>query len=155
MLKLAQVIHITGQGEWDSVKAMTANLTKLQARRYRPFPYLHEQMGAALVAADLTVMRAGASVLGELPLFGLPAVLVPYPHAGRYKKVNAEYLAAHKAAIVVRDENLRTELLPTIQKLLRSAARRKSMQAGMRSLAKPDAAERLAGLLLDLGGRRP
>jgi UDP-N-acetylglucosamine:LPS N-acetylglucosamine transferase len=47
------------------------------------------------------------------------------------------------------------EFLPTVQKLLRSSARRRSMQAAMRSLAKPDAAQALASQLLELGGKRP
>jgi UDP-N-acetylglucosamine--N-acetylmuramyl-(pentapeptide) pyrophosphoryl-undecaprenol N-acetylglucosamine transferase len=155
MLKLAQVVHVTGQGEWDAVTEATSGLTKVQRRRYRAFPYLHEQMGAALAAADLAVMRAGASTLGELPLFGLPAILVPYPHAWRYQRVNAEYLAAHRAAVVIKDEELGSELLPAVQKLLRSSSRWRSMQAGMRSLAKPDAAQALASQLLELGGKRP
>ncbi|MFH1184637.1 MAG: undecaprenyldiphospho-muramoylpentapeptide beta-N-acetylglucosaminyltransferase [Chloroflexota bacterium] len=155
LLELAQVVHVTGQGEWSAVVSMTSGLNKLQMRRYRPFPYLHEQMGAALAAADIAVMRAGASVLGELPLFGLPAILVPYPHAWRYQRVNAEYLAARKAAIMVSDEDLRQQLLPTVQKLLRSPRRRKSMRTAMTSLAKPDAAQALAGQLLELGGQRP
>jgi UDP-N-acetylglucosamine--N-acetylmuramyl-(pentapeptide) pyrophosphoryl-undecaprenol N-acetylglucosamine transferase len=155
LLKLTQVVHITGQGEWDAVFAATRGLTKPQARRYRAFPYLHGQMGAALAAADIAVMRAGASTLGELPLAGLPAILVPYPHAWRYQRVNAEYLAAHKAALVLKDEDLASELLPTVQKLLRSSGRRRSMQAAMRSLAKPDAAQALATQLLELGGKRP
>ena len=155
LLKLAQVVHVTGQGEWNTVVSMTSGLTRLERQRYRPFPYLHEQMGAALAAADIAVMRAGASVLGELPLFGLPAILVPYPHAWRYQRVNAQYLAAHKAAIVVSDEDLRQQLLPTVQKLLRGPRRRKSMQTAMKSLAKPDAAHALARQLLELGGQRP
>ncbi|HEY5984730.1 MAG TPA: undecaprenyldiphospho-muramoylpentapeptide beta-N-acetylglucosaminyltransferase [Anaerolineales bacterium] len=155
LLKLAQVVHITGQGEWETVRRMTGGLTKSQKLRYRPFPYLHEQMGAALAAADLAVMRAGASTLGELPFFGLPAVLVPYPHAWRYQRVNAEYVASHKAAVVVRDENLREELLPAVEGLLGGTTRRKSMQKAMRSLAKPDAARQLANQLLELGGQRP
>lgn len=155
ILKLAQVVHITGQGEWEAVSEATAGLTKVQRRRYRPFPYLHEQMGAALAAADIAVMRAGASTLGELPLAGLPAILVPYPHAWRYQRVNAEYLAAHRAALVIRDQDLGSRLLPTVQKLLRSTPQRRSMRDAMRSLAKPDAAQALAGQLLELGGKRP
>ena len=155
VLKIAQVVHITGQGEWDAVRAATADLTKLQMKRYRPFPYLHKTMGAALAAADLAVMRAGASSLGELPHFGLPAILVPYPHAWRYQRVNAQHLAANKAAMIVPDEELRVQLLPAIRKLLGSRTRLKSMQAAMRSMAEPDAALALAGQLLELGGQRP
>jgi UDP-N-acetylglucosamine--N-acetylmuramyl-(pentapeptide) pyrophosphoryl-undecaprenol N-acetylglucosamine transferase len=155
LLKIAQVVHLTGQGEWESVLSASSGLTKAEQRRYKPFPYLHENMGAALAAADIAVMRAGASTLGELPHFGLPAVLVPYPHAWRYQRVNAEYLSAHKAAVVIRDEDLRTQLLPTVQKLLRSASRHAAMHKAMRSLAKPDAARALAGQLLELGGQRP
>ena len=76
--------------------------------------YLHE-MGAALAAADLVVSRAGASSLGEFPLFALPAVLVPYPHAWRYQKVNADYLSRRGAAIILEDHRLNEDLIGDIE----------------------------------------
>ena len=59
-----------------------------------------------MAAADLVVSRAGASILGEYPLFGLPSILIPYPYAWRYQKVNADYLVTRGAAIRLDDETL-------------------------------------------------
>jgi UDP-N-acetylglucosamine--N-acetylmuramyl-(pentapeptide) pyrophosphoryl-undecaprenol N-acetylglucosamine transferase len=155
LLKLAQVVHVTGRGEWESVAAANRQLSKLQMRRYRPFAYLHEEMGAALAAADVAVMRAGASTLGELPFFALPAVLVPYPHAWRYQHVNAEHLKAQNAAMLLRDEDLGEALLPTVAGLLKNKRQRESMGKSLKAMARPEAAQALAGQLLELGGLRP
>jgi UDP-N-acetylglucosamine--N-acetylmuramyl-(pentapeptide) pyrophosphoryl-undecaprenol N-acetylglucosamine transferase len=107
-------------------------------------------MGAALASANLVVSRAGASSLGELPQYGLPAILVPYPYAWRYQHVNADYLVQHGAAVVIRDEQLSTALLPGIQSLFDEPTRLESMSRAMRALAHPQAAEELAGLLKQL-----
>ena len=85
LLKITQVIHISGQLDWPEVETSAQNLAPELASNYHPMPYLHE-MGAALASADLVISRAGASSLGEYPLFGLPAVLVPYPYACATKK---------------------------------------------------------------------
>jgi UDP-N-acetylglucosamine--N-acetylmuramyl-(pentapeptide) pyrophosphoryl-undecaprenol N-acetylglucosamine transferase len=155
VLDVTQVVHITGQRDWEEVAAATANLTAIQKMRYRPYAYLHEQMGAALAAADVAVARAGASALGEFPLFGVAAVLVPYPHAWRYQRVNAAYLAEHHAAIVIEDKALQDELPRLVQELLQDSGKREAMQSAMRSLAQPQAADALAEQLLELGGHRP
>jgi UDP-N-acetylglucosamine--N-acetylmuramyl-(pentapeptide) pyrophosphoryl-undecaprenol N-acetylglucosamine transferase len=82
------------------------------------YPYLHDEMTHALAAADLVVARAGASVLGEFPALGLPAILAPYPHAGQHQHVNAAYLADRDAAVIVEDDALVAELSPTVLGLL-------------------------------------
>jgi UDP-N-acetylglucosamine--N-acetylmuramyl-(pentapeptide) pyrophosphoryl-undecaprenol N-acetylglucosamine transferase len=147
-----QVIHVTGALDWDEVQRAAATLSGEQRRVYRPGPYLHEQMGAAFRAADLVVARAGASMMGEAPAFGLPSALVPYPHAWRYQKVNADFLADRGAAVRLDDESLPEKLLPLVQELLRDGQRLEAMAAAARALDRPQAAEAIASLLLDLGG---
>ena len=150
LLGLAQVIHITGQLDWNAVENAQAALPGELKARYHAFPYLHEDMGAALACASLCVSRSGASSLGELPLFGLPAILVPYPYAWRYQKVNADYLVRQGAAILLEDAALNDRLVSTVQALFDQPARLQSMASAMRAQARPQAAAQIAGLLKEL-----
>ncbi len=144
LLAEAQVVHITGELDWPEVAGVQARLPAPLAPAYHPYAYLHEEMGAALAAADLVVSRAGASVLGEYPLFGLPAILVPYPHAWRYQKTNADYLAGWGAALVVEDASLAAEIAPTVLALLNDHPRLAKMAEAARQLARPKAAAAIA-----------
>ena len=110
-------------------------------------------VGAALAAADLAVSRAGASCLGELPYFGLPAILVPYPHAWRYQRLNAEYLVQRHAAVLLPDRDLASQLLVLVRDLIHDAPRREAMGQALRKLSHPRAAQELAGLLREMLGR--
>jgi UDP-N-acetylglucosamine--N-acetylmuramyl-(pentapeptide) pyrophosphoryl-undecaprenol N-acetylglucosamine transferase len=152
LLNFCQVVHITGTLDWEEVESFRASLVHDHKGRYHAFPYMHEEMGAALAAADLVVSRAGASTLGEYPLFGLPAILVPYPHAWRYQKVNAAHLASRGAAIILEDYEILEKLLPTAKNLLHDQARLLAMRKAMAALATPLAADRIAELALELGG---
>lgn len=154
LLKVAQVLHLTGNLDWPEIQAFQANLTPELAERYHAYPYLHE-MGAALASADIVVSRAGASTLGEYPLFGLPAVLVPYPYAWRYQKVNAAYLVDKGAARMVQDADLATQLVPVLSELLADTETLNAMRAAMKSLARPQASQRLAALVRELAGADP
>lgn len=153
LLKTMQVIHISGRLDWETVQVKSRTLSPEQALRYHAFPYLHEEMGAALAAADLAVSRAGASCLGEYPYFGLPAILVPYPYAWRYQRLNAEYLVQRQAAVLLADEDLMTRLLPLVLDLINDHPRREAMQRSLRNLSHPQAAQELAGLLWEMAGR--
>jgi UDP-N-acetylglucosamine:LPS N-acetylglucosamine transferase len=133
------------------VQQARAQLPADSAARYHVWPYLHE-MGAALAASDLVVSRAGASTLGEYPLFGLPAILVPYPHAWRYQKVNADYLSRRGAAVILENERLNEELLPMLSVLMDNPNKLKAMRAAMFQLSHPRAAEKIASALMELTG---
>lgn len=153
LLRMAHVVHVTGTLDWEEVAQARAALSGEVRARYHAYPYLHEEMGAALAAADLVVSRAGASILGEFPYFGLPAVLVPYPYAWRYQKVNAAWLAERGAALVVTDETLAAALVASVQALLDDGTGLSAMARAARDLARPQAARDLAELLLSQGGR--
>lgn len=152
LLERLQVLHITGQAHIEQAEAVKAGLS--QPSGYHPLAYLHEDMGAAFAAADLAVCRAGASTLGELPLFGLPSILVPYPYAWRYQKVNADYLVRNGGALMVKNEDLKVGLLPAVQSLLDSPEKMQSMRDNMRRLATPDAAAKLAGILRNIANNK-
>jgi len=146
-----EIIHISGDLDWNYVRHHREQLPAELAARYHIMPYLHE-MGAALAATDLVISRAGASCLGEYPLFGLPAILVPYPFAWRYQKVNADYLTNRGAAIILEDQVLRDELMDTLNVLMENPNKLRSMRAAMFELSHPRAAEKIAGLLVELAG---
>lgn len=150
LLSLCHVVHISGELDWALVQAAAAGLPAGQANRYHTFPYLHEEMGAALAAADLVVSRAGASTLGEFPLFGLPAILVPYPYAWRYQRVNAEHLCANGAAVMLVDADLNEKLADVVSGVMENPSQMSAMRTAMHSLATPDPALQLAGLLREL-----
>jgi UDP-N-acetylglucosamine--N-acetylmuramyl-(pentapeptide) pyrophosphoryl-undecaprenol N-acetylglucosamine transferase len=144
LLERAWVLHITGKLAWSRVDDVRAAIPQSLADRYRAYPYLHEEMGPALAAADLVVSRAGAATMGEYPSFGLPAVLVPYPHAWRYQEQNAAYMQERGAALRLRDEDLGEALLPTILGLLGDRPRLQAMSKAAREMASPDAAQAIA-----------
>ncbi|MFC1463275.1 MAG: glycosyltransferase [Candidatus Brachytrichaceae bacterium NZ_4S206] len=153
LLERAVVVHVSGANDWAEVSAARAQLPDEQRARYLAFEYLHDEMALAMAAADLVVCRAGASTLGELPYLGLPAILVPYPYAWRYQKVNAEYLAERGAALVVADEALmdgREGLLPRVIALLGDAERLSAMRQASLRLGRRDGAERIAALLVEV-----
>ncbi len=149
LLQTVQVIHISGTLTWPEVEANLVNIPENLRRFYRAYPYLHEEMGAGFRAADLVLARAGASMLGESPAFGLPSIMVPLTFAWRYQKVNADYLTDHGAAVQLTDEQLPNKMLPTILALFNDKERLNQMQAAAKSLDIPNGALNLAQLIVD------
>jgi UDP-N-acetylglucosamine--N-acetylmuramyl-(pentapeptide) pyrophosphoryl-undecaprenol N-acetylglucosamine transferase len=154
LLVKMQVIHLTGELDWDDLKGNAETLPADLRKYYHPFPYLHEEMAAAFSSADVVLSRAGASTLGELPYYGIPAILVPYPFAWRYQKVNADYLAEKGAALVIENAKLEASLLSALDGILQDESKHRSMAEAMRSLAHPQAAAQIASLVYELSERK-
>jgi UDP-N-acetylglucosamine--N-acetylmuramyl-(pentapeptide) pyrophosphoryl-undecaprenol N-acetylglucosamine transferase len=151
-----QIVHLVGKRDWaQSTEAyLRLDLPEELAARYHPFQFLHEEMGATLCSADLALSRAGASTLGEYPAFGLPAVLVPYPHAWQYQQVNAEYLERHGAAVILPDAELDRRLIEVIKNLVHDPRKLEQMQAAMKALSCPEASQRIANMVSSLASEK-
>jgi UDP-N-acetylglucosamine--N-acetylmuramyl-(pentapeptide) pyrophosphoryl-undecaprenol N-acetylglucosamine transferase len=148
LVERVRVVHVTGDDGYATALAAREKLPAELRDRYRPAPFLHEDMTAALAAADLAVGRAGASTLAEAAAFALPMAIVPYPHAAGHQRRNAEIQAAAGAAVLIEDEALDGDALVEAAGLLADPARHATMSAAARDLARPDAAVAIADLVL-------
>ncbi len=142
------VLHVCGKRDY-------AELTRKELPEgYDLREYLElEEFADALSAADLVVARAGGSVF-EIAAHGLPAILVPYPHAAAdHQSANARWMAQEGAAVVLADHELTSaRLAREVAMLLADRTRLAAMGAAARRLARPDAAADVARELLEAAG---
>jgi UDP-N-acetylglucosamine--N-acetylmuramyl-(pentapeptide) pyrophosphoryl-undecaprenol N-acetylglucosamine transferase len=140
------VLHLSGERDYESLRS------RVRREDYRLLPST-EDFGAALSAADLALSRAGGTVW-ELAAAGLPAVLVPYPHAtGDHQTRNARHFEAGGGAVHVPEAEL-ARVPALAAELLGDPARLDRMAAAMRALARPDAADAIAEELIALASDR-
>ena len=143
------VLHVCGRRDYPELSehALPAG--------YDLRPYLElEEFTEALAASDLVVARAGGSVF-EIAAHGLPAILVPYPHAAAdHQSANARWMSQAGAAIVIEDGQLSdSRLAGEVAQLLANPTRLTAMAGASRALARPDAARDVAAELLEAAGR--
>lgn len=146
LLQQAQVLHITGREDAAWLTEERARLADDIRDRYHVHAYT-EEMAWAMAASSLAVTRAGASTLGELPIVGLPAIVIPGAFSDQ--QANAQYLVQRGAAVMLTSEEL-PRLESEVLRLLEDHAARDAMATAMRALARPDAAQRLAALMREM-----
>jgi UDP-N-acetylglucosamine--N-acetylmuramyl-(pentapeptide) pyrophosphoryl-undecaprenol N-acetylglucosamine transferase len=143
------VLHISGRRDHPELARQL--LGEGPGAKYDLREYLGlEEFADALAAADLVVARAGGSVF-EIAAHGVPAVLVPYPHAaGDHQSANARWMAQEGAAVVIPDGELSAaRLAREVATLLGDHARLRAMSAAARRLARPNATAEVAHELLE------
>jgi UDP-N-acetylglucosamine--N-acetylmuramyl-(pentapeptide) pyrophosphoryl-undecaprenol N-acetylglucosamine transferase len=146
-----QVLHVTGEREYgivaEELEKPGANLS------YQAFPFLHD-FAMALAVADAVVGRAGGSV-AEILARGIPSLLVPYPYAaGDHQTKNARMVAAEGAALTIVDADLDAQhLADAVLTILAPEVSRRMREAALR-LARPDAADRIADVIVELVAAR-
>lgn len=130
------VNHITGKAEFDRVSQSYRDLGV--PNRVEAFC---ERIEILYRKADMAITRSGANTLFELALFQLPAIVIPYPHAGAHQKSNALYFQS-RSGIEICDESGLTaqEMREKILAWLRNPEKRLSCRAALRGLSRPDAA---------------
>jgi UDP-N-acetylglucosamine--N-acetylmuramyl-(pentapeptide) pyrophosphoryl-undecaprenol N-acetylglucosamine transferase len=136
------ILHLCGERDYESLRG------RVSRPDYRLLPFV-DDVGAAYGAADLALARSGGSVW-ELAAAGLPAILVPYPHAtADHQTKNARHFEAAGAAAVVPESELE-RVPPLVEELLLDAPRRERMRRAMLATARPRAAEEIAEELVAL-----
>jgi len=143
------VLHVTGHRDYPEAER---RVRKAAPERYTLLEY-EPSLADPLGACDLVLARAGGSIF-EVAAAGRPAILVPYPHAtAGHQAANAEWMARAGAAEVIPDAELTPEgLFEMTASILSDPAKVAEMSAASRSLARPDAARRIADEVLAAAG---
>jgi UDP-N-acetylglucosamine--N-acetylmuramyl-(pentapeptide) pyrophosphoryl-undecaprenol N-acetylglucosamine transferase len=141
-----QVIWQTGKPYFEQAKRKAAGKEDM----VQVFDFIRE-MDKAYAAADIVISRAGALAIAELCIVAKPVIFVPYPYAAEdHQTSNAMALVKKNAAILVRDDEAATRLLPELNKLLKDEQRQDSMSSNLKQLAIKDADERIAHYVIEL-----
>jgi UDP-N-acetylglucosamine--N-acetylmuramyl-(pentapeptide) pyrophosphoryl-undecaprenol N-acetylglucosamine transferase len=147
-----RVLHVCGARDYAELAARAPAAGERGADGgYDLREYLDvEAFADALSAADLVVARAGGSVF-EIAAHGLPAILVPYPHASAdHQSANARWMARAGAAVTIADRELTAgRLRAQVDALLADRERLSAMAGASAALARPHAAAEVASELLD------
>jgi UDP-N-acetylglucosamine--N-acetylmuramyl-(pentapeptide) pyrophosphoryl-undecaprenol N-acetylglucosamine transferase len=138
------VLHVCGERDYESLRP------RVSRADYVLVPVL-DGLGAGYGAADLALMRSGSTVW-ELAAAGLPAILVPYPFAtGDHQTKNARYFQTAGGAVLLPETEL-GRAPDLVRSLLDDPRRLEQMSEAMLRVARPDAADKIAGELIALAG---
>ncbi|MEK6277660.1 MAG: UDP-N-acetylglucosamine--N-acetylmuramyl-(pentapeptide) pyrophosphoryl-undecaprenol N-acetylglucosamine transferase [Actinomycetota bacterium] len=140
------VLHVAGRRDYAELRGRLSEAPG--AQRYTLLEY-EPHLGDCLAACDLVLGRSGGSIF-ELTATGRPALLVPFPHAtADHQNANARWMADAGAALVIPDAELDPQrLAAAADELFADPERLGRMASASRSLAKPDAAARIADEIL-------
>ncbi|MBN1961450.1 MAG: undecaprenyldiphospho-muramoylpentapeptide beta-N-acetylglucosaminyltransferase [Deltaproteobacteria bacterium] len=140
------IVHQTGKADYERV-VKSYETHGMQQVTIKPFI---ENMAEAYLEADLVLCRAGATTVAELTVCGRPSILVPYPFAvDDHQSAHARVLAAEGAAVHLPQSELSApRLISLLFELQNEPIRLVQMATAARKLGKPDAALRIADLVI-------
>ena len=138
-----RVVLSAGQRNAEETRRLGTGITGLDVRSYLQDAHIY------MAAADIVVCRAGAVTCAEIAALGRPSVLIPYPFAaGDHQTFNARAFEKCGAAVLVPDRDfLPANAREMLEKLLADPEKLERMGHAARTLARPDAATKIASLL--------
>lgn len=148
------VVHQTGKDNLQEVNGLAGVILKnsRHVARYRAFGLLNAlALRMAGGISSLVVSRAGSGMIFEIASWGLPAILIPIPTEISHDQTeNAFSYARSGAATVLEQKNLSPHLLVAeIDRIMSDTALREKMSAAARQFARPEAAKKIAQVILD------
>jgi UDP-N-acetylglucosamine--N-acetylmuramyl-(pentapeptide) pyrophosphoryl-undecaprenol N-acetylglucosamine transferase len=155
LLAHAQVIHQCGDnretGDLAWLQAQRQTLPPALAQRYTVLPWVGAELAGIYAAVSLVIGRAGAGTVNECCQLGVPALYIPMPGAsGDEQTANARLVTRAGGGVLLPQAELTPPiLLAQVRRLLADAAQLKDMGERARTLAIPDAADRLVNVLLE------
>lgn len=151
-----QILHLTGMIDFDQIQTQVKTLGNLDEQIvYRCLAYL-DRMNLAYAVSDLIVARAGASTIAEITAREIPPILIPYPFAtADHQEKNARSLEQRGAARIILNRDLSGErLFDEVDKLVSDQQALAEMKSNLRQIGHPDAAKKLARLVLSVAPQK-
>lgn len=141
-----QVLHIAGPTDYEEVRDVYAKIPLL---KQHVAAFCH-RMDLAYRAADLAIARSGASSMSELAYFGVPSLLVPYPHAAEdHQTRNAEIFDKAGAGRLIRESDLNGDsLADAVRSILNDPRKASDMKQAAQKIAVKNSAEKIADLIV-------
>ncbi|MGN6246924.1 MAG: undecaprenyldiphospho-muramoylpentapeptide beta-N-acetylglucosaminyltransferase [Ginsengibacter sp.] len=135
---------------WQTGKGFAAQAAKAEEERSNIWSNAFiDKMENAYAAADVVISRSGAMAVAELCVVGKPAIFVPYPFAAEdHQTVNASVLVNKKAALLVPDAKVKSELFPCLLQLLNDEQQMKELKENISKLGNTNADEVIADEVL-------
>jgi UDP-N-acetylglucosamine--N-acetylmuramyl-(pentapeptide) pyrophosphoryl-undecaprenol N-acetylglucosamine transferase len=145
------IVHQTGPAMRDEVEGAY----RAAGREAEVVAFL-DDMETRFGGADLVLSRSGATTCAELTVAGKAAILVPFALAADdHQRTNAHALERAGAAVMLEEKDLSgSSLAAAVRALVDEPGRIAAMEEASRRIGRPDAAARVADLLLGTEGSR-
>lgn len=152
---LTQLIEAGVQVIWQCGRFYFEEMTeKLAKTEHNGLVHLFEflkEMDLAYATADVVISRAGALSVSELSIAGKPTIFVPSPNVAEdHQSKNAKTMVDNDAAVLVKDNEARQQLINRAIELIKDEAQKDRLSKNIKAMAKPNAAEEIVEEIVKL-----